>query len=242
MDGLCVLFALRREALYLRRAFPTAVPLRGAPCPASRHCQPGGSFLVLETGVGPEATQAALHWLFDQSGQSVRFVVSAGFAGALWAELKVGDVVTATRLVAPGRDTVACVSPAPPDGARWQQGPLLSMPRLISDPKEKQQLGATFGALAVDMESVTTAEFCRERGAPIACLRAISDGVEATLSYELVEVLAGGKVAPARLARAIIRRPKLVGELCRLARATRQAARSLAEALASLIMGRPPCA
>ena len=126
--------------------------------------------------------------------------------------------------------------------ATWPAGPsphrrgrLLTAASLVGRPEEKRRLGERTGAVAVDMEAAAVARRCTEAGVPFGCLRAISDGVDTPLSESLLAVLAGGRVRPAALAAAVLRRPALVVELMRLGAHTRLAARRLALGLEELL-------
>jgi adenosylhomocysteine nucleosidase len=99
----------------------------------------------------------------------------------------------------------------------------------------KEALFRDTGAIAVDMESGPIAEACVARRVPCAVVRAVSDASDEGLSPELVRLLDGGGVSFRRVLGALVRRPRLIGELWRLHRATRRAARNLAEALCRLV-------
>ena len=96
-------------------------------------------------------------------------------------------------------------------------------------------MGERHDALAADMETAAVARLCHKQGVPFGCLRAISDDWDTPLSPRLVGLLKGGRVAPLRLAGALARQPSLAGELWRLARQTRTAARRLALALGEVL-------
>jgi len=239
----CILFALRREAQPFYRSFPVRRPLSPAPCPAWLCGTSLQRVLVLESGVGAERCGQALRWLTESylPGQGLLqplFLVAAGFAGALRAECKVGDVILATEVVDQGgrrwpRHPEA--GEAGREGTLWRHGGVLSTANMIGDPHEKRQLGERFGAVAVDMESAVAARFCAERGIPFSCVRVISDAVDTPLSPQLVRLLSGSEVRVANLLVALARSPGLVFELWRLARDTRRAAQRLARALVHLL-------
>jgi hypothetical protein len=218
----CILFALHREAAPFYRHFPGRRRLAAAPCPAWQ-C---GPCLVLETGVGAEASLRALRWLVG-SGAEVPGLVSAGFAGALDETYRVGDVIEASEVV-------------DEEGGRWptagaRSGRVLTTTRLVGEPSEKRRLGERFGAAAVDMESAHVVRFCAERAIPFCCVRAISDAVDTRLSPRLVDLLSGPRVRLGRLLAGLVRSPGMVGELWRLARDTGTAARALAGVLSRLV-------
>jgi adenosylhomocysteine nucleosidase len=240
----CVLFALRREALYFLREFRPHTRFRGAPCRAW-FCGPAWlTVLVVETGVGATAAERALAWLlseplFGNVPYRPKLVLSAGFSGALQQGQRVGDLVLATEL----SDVLGNVCPTAWPGdlppGEWQpplhRGRLVTMTELVGDPGQKQQLGQRTDALAVDMETAVVARRCARHEVPFGCLRAISDEVTTPLSPQLVEVLSSGRVTPWRLLRAVTRRPRIVAEFRRLARDTRTAARQLGLGLGEVL-------
>src|SRR5437588_76705 len=95
MEHPCVIFALKRERRAFHRHFPILQKVPG-PCWASLcgSCQP---VLALQTGVGAERMQTALDWLFNSHRPSL--VLSAGYAGALHEDVKVGDTILVSHVV-----------------------------------------------------------------------------------------------------------------------------------------------
>ena len=62
----CVVFALRREAMYFRKEFAPEQRVPGAPCWAA-FCGPEWlQVVVLETGLGAAAMETALQWLLAE--------------------------------------------------------------------------------------------------------------------------------------------------------------------------------
>jgi adenosylhomocysteine nucleosidase len=134
-------------------------------------------------------------------------VIAAGFCGALVPSLRVGDIVMSPRI--------------------------LTVDHLVSDPAEKCRLGESHDA--VDMESAAVEAVCAANGVRFVAVRAVSDAVDTALSPELVRLLSGGNVSVLRACGALLRKPRLLGEFLRLARDTKLAAKSLADALARVI-------
>ena len=240
----CVVFALRREAMYFRKHFEPEQRLPGAPCWAA-FCGPEWlQVVVLETGVGGSAMETALQWLlakplFGNVPLQPKLVLSAGFSGALRAGQRVGDLVLATEVVDHHGTSWATTWPGALPSGNWrpsmERGRILTMPALIADPAMKKSLGERFDALAVDMESATLARLCHKHNLPFGCLRAISDDLDTPLSPHLVSLMRRGRVSPGRLALALLRHPFLAGELWGLAGATRTATRQLGLALGELL-------
>lgn len=235
----CVVFALRRESMYFRRAYPFQRPFPGAPCRAQFRLPRGSEFyryvhavMMLETGVGEAAMTTALSWCLNRpryGGWPYRptFVLSAGFSGALSPEQRVGDLVLATEVVDEQGQRWPAMHAFASTDEQITLGRVLTVRELVSDPGEKQRLGQQHDAVAVDMESAAAARLCQEHDVPFACLRVISDDQNTALSPELVELLCHGRVSLPRLAGTVIRRPQLIAELWRLAANTRRASRRL---------------
>lgn len=228
----CVLFALRRESMYFRRAFPFQQRFSGAPCRAQFRGSPPQTILMLETGLGAAAMETTLRWVLDAPRfgsvpYRPRFVVSAGFSGALQPGQRVGDLILATEIVERNGQCWPALCPEW-TGCEYARGRLLTVGELVAAPDEKQRLGERHDALAVDMESAVAARMCRERGIPFACLRAISDDLRTSLSPYLVELLRRGRVSPIRLMGIIARHPSSIREMIRLAGQTREAAKKFA--------------
>jgi len=230
----CVLFALRREALFFWKRASDTRRLVTSLCPAW-HCDYcGRPLLVIETGVGRAALASVLRWLFRQFCRPER-IISAGFSGALQPGLSVGDLVWAEELVDhEGKRWPISAAPwVVPATARV--GRLLTMPELVGAVEQKRLLGDQFGALAVDMETAEIGRLCHEHGVPLGCLRVISDDWTTPLSPQLVEVLRHGRVAGGRLLGAVLRQPALLRELWQLGRKTHMAARQLAKGLMEVL-------
>jgi adenosylhomocysteine nucleosidase len=243
-DDPCVVFALRREAAPFLREFRTQQRFPGSPCWA-RFCGPAWlTVLVLEAGIGAAATERALAWALQGPPLGTvpyrpRVVLSAGFAGALQPELRVGDVVLATDVADGEGNLWATTWPGDLPPGEWRpplyRGRLLTAPALVGNVQDKQELGRRHAAAAVDMESAVIARLCKRCGVPFGCVRAISDDAGTPLSPRLAALLSRGRVSPVRLLTALAASPKMTGELWRLARATRFAAEQLGKALGELL-------
>src|SRR6516165_1003223 len=239
----CVVFALRREAMYFRKQFEPEQRVPGAPCWAA-FCGPEWlQVVVLETGLGAAAMETAIQWLlkaplFGNVPLRPKLVLLAGFSGALRPGQRVGDLVLATEVADQDGNVWPATWPGELAAPEWKtlaRGRILTVPALIAEPAMKRSLGERFGAAAVDMESAALARLCHQRGVPFGCLRAISDDLDTPLSPHLGRLLRRGRVSPWRLALALARHPLMAGELWRLAGATRHAARELSKALGALL-------
>lgn len=240
MRAAVVLFALRRESAPFVARLGERTILKGGPCAAWTGAGPSGQLLILETGVGAERTRRALDWLARTEASQMAStsvgtaprVIAAGFCGALAPSLRVGDVIDATEVIdEEGRRFLT--EPSPAD----RTVRLATVRHLVADPTDKSRLCDLLQVQAVDMESIHVAHWCAERGSPFRCIRAVSDEASSALSPHLVRLLAGGQVAPGKLATTLLCRPWLVPQLWRLGRHTRLAARNLAERLWRALSG-----
>jgi adenosylhomocysteine nucleosidase len=229
--SICILFALRRESAPFCRRLRQQETLPDAPCAARLFDGRGKTLLVLETGVGAERTAGAIAWALDHFAP--RLVVAAGFAGALSRTLRLAEVFVASEVIE--SDEVAWRVAVPAELGDLVCGRLYTSPCILTTTAAKKALRQATGALAVDMESGPIAEACVARRVACAAVRAVSDTSDEGLSPELVRLLDGGGVSLRRVFGALVRRPRLIGELWRLHRATRRAARNLAEALWHLV-------
>jgi adenosylhomocysteine nucleosidase len=236
----CLVFALRRESMFFRQAYPFQKRFPGAPCPALFRGTRDRSVLMVETGMGAAAMETAVRWclgspLFGHVPYRPRFLMLLGFSGALQPRLRLGDVVVASEIVDRNQHRWSATRLPVKTTLPITLGRILTVSEIVGDPRDKRELGRRYEALAVDMESAVAARLCHDHNVPFVCVRAISDDVDTALSPHLQQMIQRGKVSPFRLAAGVLRRPSLVGELKRLADHTRKAALSLLEAVSQYV-------
>jgi adenosylhomocysteine nucleosidase len=182
--------------------------------------------------------------LFDKPRLGVvpyqpELVISAGFAGALHPDRRVGDIILADEIADIAGNRWAATWPKPLPEGEWcpplHRGLLLTTDAMVTTPAEKQSLGDKHGALAVDMESAVVARRCNEHGVPFAAVRAISDDWKTPLSPSLAGLLRNGRVDALSLVAFLVCRPWMIREMWRLARHTTFAAAQLGKALGELL-------
>jgi nucleoside phosphorylase len=124
---------------------------------------------ILHTGVGEKVCRQRLEKFLQD--QQFDCLISAGFAGALTDDLRVGDLLLAKNF-----STVDL-------GERWSSlsgspihlADMLTVPALINSGEERLKLACMSGAGAVDMETEFIARACATHGIPLLSLRAVSD-------------------------------------------------------------------
>lgn len=198
---------------------------------------------IIESGAGRENAVNATAVLLDV--YKPRWVISAGFAGALAPELRRSDLLVGTSLVdAEGRQWEADPATLPswlPDVKGLRMGRFLTWDRVVCLPAEKKSLGEKYGALAVDMESLAVAEVCRLRETQFMAVRVVSDAADDELPPD-VERLLVQKTNAGRLGAAlgsIWRRPSSLKDMFQLQQNAIAASDRLAKFLAGLIKHLP---
>jgi len=121
-------------------------------------------------GIGAEAARRATEAVIVLYQPVV--VQSVGFAGALDATLKVGDVFSPSRVI--DSTDGSCVETGVGHGV------LVSFTN-IADAAQKARLAKAYGAQAVDMEAAAVARAARLRGVRFAAIKAISDASDSSL-------------------------------------------------------------
>jgi adenosylhomocysteine nucleosidase len=130
----------------------------------------GKSVAVIHTGVGRKTSSERMEILLRR--ERFEYLISAGFAGALEKELRIGHLLIAENYSSPQllRSPQLELS----DEGIFL-GKLLTVAGVIESNTEREQLAAKTGAVAVDMETEFIAEACADHQLPILSVRAISD-------------------------------------------------------------------
>ena len=169
-DAILILVATRWEATPLVRRLRLK-----AVSPSRFEGHIGNHFVVLlRTGVGPRPAAQALSSLEDRK---FSLAISTGYAGALQANLRAGDIIadmpeTDRKLAAAGPDMTV------------HFGKITHSDREVCRPQEKLALGREIGALAVDMETAALRHWARPLKIPVWAVRVISDGTDECLPGE----------------------------------------------------------
>jgi adenosylhomocysteine nucleosidase len=158
----------------------------------------GDRWWLLANGPGRGLVEKALERKMEVNG-----LISTGFCGALDPALKIGDIVTGSRVITSGRVAVTA--------------------------GEKRALRASTGAAAVEMEADAVAAKAAEWQVPFHCVKAVSDLAEEDmpLDFNLYRD-AEGRFSQSRIAMAALAKPfTRIPALLRLERNCRTAAESL---------------
>jgi adenosylhomocysteine nucleosidase len=195
----------------------------------------GGKLIALVlTGMGRPRAQRGAELLLD--GHRPRWLVSAGFAGALDPTLERNQIVLPDRVVNLEGGSFAIDLSVPPE-ARAQglrSGTLVTVDDVVRTAVEKAALRQKTGAHVVDMETSAIAALCGNRGVRFLPVRVVSDDARSDLPPEILAIVgrSGGLRLGATVG-ALWKRPSSVKDLLRL----RQHAVEAAERLASFLEG-----
>ncbi len=130
----------------------------------------GRSVAVFHTGVGEKSCRAHIDSFLRQ--QQFKYLISAGFAGALEEELQIGNLLLSENFSSPELLGSPHLDFA---DAGLFVGKLATVPGVIDSKSERDHWAAESGAAAVDMETEFIAEACAAHRVPMLSLRAMSD-------------------------------------------------------------------
>jgi adenosylhomocysteine nucleosidase len=149
-------------------------------------------------------------------------IISAGFAGALQADLRVGEQLTPRWVVNAN------------DGSRSDteigEGILVTTDSVVST-QQKKKLADAYGAQAVDMEAAAVARGAQIHGVGFVACKVISDLLEFQMP-PVQRFIENGQFQTARFAFYVAVRPWLWKSVLQLARNSATASRALSRALA----------
>jgi adenosylhomocysteine nucleosidase len=130
----------------------------------------GRAVAVFHTGVGEKSCRTDIESFLRH--QQFKYLISAGFAGALDQELQVGDLLLSENFSSPELLRSANFDFA---GEGIFAGKLATVPGIMDSKSERDRWAAESGAAAVDMETEFIAAACAAQEIPMLSLRVISD-------------------------------------------------------------------
>ncbi len=130
----------------------------------------GRPVALFHTGVGEKSCRAHIDGFLRQ--QQLKYLISAGFAGALDEELQVGNLLLADNFSSPKLLASPHLDFA---GTGLFVGKLATVPGIIDSKSERERWAMESGAVAADMETEFIAAACAAHRVPMLSLRVISD-------------------------------------------------------------------
>lgn len=192
---------------------------------------PGGSgvrrFL---TGMGRDNAERAIAAILGELTPKV--VLTCGFAGGLSPALKCNDVIFQADENTPLREKLLEIG-----GATSVN--FFCARRVAITGEEKMRLWRSTGLDAVEMESESIRDYCREREIPSATIRAVSDASDEDLPLDFNTLMSPAqKINYGKLSWALVRSPWKLAELLAFQQKTVDAAKALGAYLNRLLEAR----
>lgn len=187
---------------------------------------------VLHTGVGAKNCNERMETLLHKSRP--RLVISSGFAGAVSADLHVGDLIFAENFS--DRELLTRAG-----GILGESKPrvtnLFTSTSIIDSVTERNEIARASGAAAVDMETRAIFDICRVHGVPLLSLRAVSDSPSEPFPapMSILFDIEKQKTDLRKLFGYIVTGPTRIARLLTFFRQIREARARLTDALVALI-------
>ena len=191
--------------------------------------------VIVESGTGQGRAGRATQAVID--AHTPDWVISAGFAGALHEEMRIGDLVIADEIVNASGDSLAVDLKMPEDRERGLYvGRLVTAEEIVRTVEEKRDVAERTGGLAVDLESFAVARACGENKQKFLSVRVISDDLSADLPAEVLSVFGStGSIRAGAVAGALWKRFSSAKDMWRLREQAADAADKLAPFLEGVI-------
>jgi phosphorylase superfamily protein len=177
-------------------------------------------------GIGEECARRAAETAIEDAQPTL--LLSAGIAGAISPELKVGDVGRIREVV-----DVATGQRYPTNGGEW----VLATSQDVSDAAGKQRLLTKYGAQVVDMEGAAVAQVAKEQGLEFAAVKSISDAAGFEMPPLMRFIDQNGRFNNGRFLLYVALRPKWWPVLARIRTNTAIASANLCREVEHLIEG-----
>jgi adenosylhomocysteine nucleosidase len=205
----------------------------------------GQNYILVTSGMGIQRASEAARELIEK--YTPLLLISFGIAGAVEADLEIGDVVA---VEAAYRLDLGVLSPRLllnhwPEAAREETSRILArrgahlFPGTTVTTRGVQVIENQFKGMVhavLEMETAGIAQLAAEKGIPLFSLRAISDGPRAPIPFDLGEIMDDdANLRIGRILMAMVRHPGIVFKIKGLMRNTRIAADNAAIALIAVL-------
>jgi adenosylhomocysteine nucleosidase len=206
-------------------------------------CDHSGHEIVLcEAGMGFDNAARAAEAMVNEFSPGM--LISSGFCGGITPELTVGDVVVAMAvIIASGTETEKVPVEIPEqcsnfvtrqtaEGKRVFGGLFVSTPVIVQKQRMAAMMPPGTRYPVLEMESAAIAIVAVENGIPFAGIRAVSDPFDEELGFSLDEFCDRQmRIRIPRVLSTILRKPRIIPQLIRLARNSRVAGAGMARAV-----------
>lgn len=204
-------------------------------------------FMLIQAGMGFSNAASATEMLIEEFHPDL--LISTGFCGGISTELLAGDVVVAEHVFI--ADACGCeeipvqlsgigqtfVSRQHVEGKRVAGGTFISTSALTSKAHLAEILSPQPPNMVVDMESGAIAIIAAEHTIPLLVIRAVSDTADEELGFPLEEFCDTDmrRIHPGKVLHTVLRKPRLIPQLVRLAFSSRTAAENITATFSRLL-------
>jgi adenosylhomocysteine nucleosidase len=200
--------------------------------------------VVALTGIGTRSAKAALESVLNAFDPDL--ILSIGFAGALYEDAAVCDLVAATSVFLVSGEFLKSIRMPDESGLlgrlhngtspRLRAGSFFTLERLV-EKKEVRQLVPTDAAFPVcEMETFPLAELALGRQIRFLAVRSITDRLDEEIPPEFLEVTdRAGHCRALKAASLFLRKPQLIPMAAKLATRSRKASEALWRAFDALV-------
>jgi adenosylhomocysteine nucleosidase len=200
----------------------------------------GKIIVVAVTGMGREAARRGADVLI--AGHRPRWLISAGFAGALNPAYSRNDLIVAREVI--DREGGSFVVDPPPEigaGVQHAKGRLITVDRVVLRAIDKSEMHRTYLADLVDMESSAVAAVCQEKLVRFLSIRVITDDAHHDLPHEVAATMnPSGVYRVGATLRSLWRRPSSVKDFWKLYEHSIEAADRLSKFIIRCLDDLPP--
>ncbi len=245
METIGLIAAMTQESGALLRCIQGGKPVALGALQGAAFELSGRTCLLVTSGMGVRRAAQAARALVETN--TPRLLISFGIAGAVEADLEIGDVILAEAFCRLDQGVPGPLQPlAPwPEAAREAAAQALTGrgARLFagtavttggSQMTENQLRGLRRPVL--EMETAGIAQAAVEKGIPLLSLRAISDGPRAPIPFDLGEMMDDdANLQAGKMLKAVIRHPGILLQSGRMMRNTKIAADNAAAALVAAL-------
>lgn len=208
----------------------------------------GHDIMLCEAGMGFDNAARAAEAMINATQPEL--LMSIGFCGGISMDLIVGDVVIATAVAIVSGDEVEALPVEIPavcsnfiahqtaEGKRIFGGLFASTPKIMAKQRLAELLSNGHRTQVVEMESAAIAIVAVENKIPFAALRAVSDPFDEELEFSLDEFCDERmRIRIHRVLLTILRKPRIMPQLIRLARNSSIAGANMARAAEAFLQG-----
>ena len=202
---------------------------------------PSHEILLVQTGMGIGNAEAALEYILREYKPD--FIVSIGFAGALYDAASAGDLIWPSKVffINDKVEGTLELPDAEEISARlsgkvtMHEGSVVTLQRWMKK-SEIKKIIPWLPLPVCDMETFPLAQLSVLRGLPFFAVRSITDTADEEIPHEFLTVSdKSGKYMLSRSLKLLLSKPKLIRKAARLGMTSRIAARNLSHAVRALV-------